>query len=130
MLDGDELPSAVDASQQYRDLSVPQFWDGDQKLGKELGRSLGAPEWIAWDIYLFYPPGAEWTDHGLPLPESALVQAGGVVVGTIGTLPPAPDQSQLPDRMRGRADVVGEQSNLEALLLQVANGFAKRHPRS
>ena len=130
MLDGDELPAAQKASAQFGDVRAPQFWDGEQKLGKEVARSLGAPEWTAWDIYLFYPPGAEWTDQGLPPPEAALAQAGGVVVGAKGTLPPLPDQSRLPKRLRDRADVVGEQSNLDALLAKVAADVAKRHPRS
>ena len=47
MLDGDELPEAIKASEQFRDLGVPQFWDGDQKLGHEVSRSLGAPDWTA-----------------------------------------------------------------------------------
>lgn len=130
MLDSDELPAALDQSAKFRDLPFPQFWDGEQKLGKEVARSVGAPEWTAWDIYLFYPPGAEWTDQGLPPPEAALAQAGGVVVGTPGSLPPAADQSHLPKRMRDHAIVVGEQPNLEALLAKVAEDFAKRHPSS
>lgn len=130
MLDGDELPAAIEASAKFRDLPFPQFWDGEQKLGKEVARSVGAPEWTAWDIYLFYPPGAEWTDQGLPPPEVALVQAGGAVVGTKGALPALADQSRLPKRLRDRAEVVGEQSNLEALLAKVAEDFVKRHPRS
>ncbi len=125
MLDADELPAAVEASHRFRYLPVPQFWDGSQNLGKEVGRSVGADGWIAWDVYLFYPPGAEWTDAGLPAPAAALAQAGGVVVGTKGTLPPAGDQTRLVERMRGHADVVGEQSNLDALLAQVAGSFAK-----
>jgi hypothetical protein len=128
MLDGDELPGAVEASARFHGRPVPQFWDGAKKLGHEVGRSIGAPEWTAWDVYLFYPPGAEWTEDGLPPPAVALAQAGGVVVGTRGTLPPAGDQSRVPKRMIGRVDVVGEQSNLEALLRQVAEPFARRYP--
>ena len=128
MLDGDELPAAVEASVRFHGRPVPQFWDGAKKLGQEVGRSIGAPEWTAWDVYLFYPPGAEWTEDGLPPPAAALAQAGGVVVGTRGTLPPAGDQSRVPKRMLGRVDVVGEQSNLEDLLRQVAEPFARRYP--
>jgi hypothetical protein len=127
MFDGDELAAADEASSRFRDAAVPQFWDGAKKLGKEVGRSVGADGWTAWDIYLFYPPGAEWTDAGLPAPEAALVQAGGVVVGTKGTLPPAGDQSRLLKRLQGKADVVGEQPDLEALLTRVAEPFAKRY---
>ena len=130
MLDGDEQPSAVKASEAFRDRAIPQFWDGDKKLGHEVARSLGAEGWTAWDIYLFYPPGAEWTDKGMPAPEAALAQAGGVVIGTKGLLP-AGDASRLPKRLRerlgDRIDVVGEQSDLEVLLSRVAVPFAKRY---
>jgi len=127
MLDGDDPSGAAEASKRFRDLATPQFWDGDEKLGQEVGRSIGAAGWTAWDIYLFYPPGAEWSDAGLPAPEAALAQAGGVVVGTNGTLPPLGDQSRLPKRMNGHAVVVGEQSNLDALLTQVGEQFARRY---
>jgi hypothetical protein len=125
MLDGDELPAAIEASARFRDVGVPQFWDGAHALGREVARSLGAPGWTAWDIYLFYPPGAEWTDRGLPPPEAALAQAGGVVVGTPGSLPPAADQSRLPAKLRGRAIVVGEQADLDALLAKVARTYLR-----
>jgi hypothetical protein len=82
MLDADELPSALTASAAFRDVAVPQFWDGGKLLGNEVARSLGAGGWTAWDIYLFYPPGAEWTDAGIPAPEATLAQAGGVLVGS------------------------------------------------
>jgi hypothetical protein len=128
MLVGDDLPSAKDASEQILGPSTPQFWDGGQRLGKKVAASLGAPGWTAWDIYLFYPPGAEWTANGLPKPEAALIQSNGVVLGLQGTLPPVADQSSLPERLHDCAVVVGEQSDLEGLLAEVTNVFVKRHP--
>jgi hypothetical protein len=118
MLAGDDRGAADEASAALASPAVPQFWDGDGKLGVEVGRSLGVDGWVAWDIYLFYPAGARWDDH-LPAPSVALAQAGGVVVGTKGALPPAGDQERLPARMRGRADVVGEQTELAALLARI-----------
>jgi hypothetical protein len=129
MLDDDELPAAIEAGARFRDRPVRQFWDGTKKLGHEVGRSIGAPDWTAWDVYLFYPPGAVWDDHGLPAPYAALAQAGGVVVGTKGTLPAVGDQSRVPKSMSGRADAVGDMANLEALLTQVAEPFARRYPQ-
>lgn len=128
MLDNDERPAAQDASATL--AAVPQFWDGEKLLGKEVARSLGVPEQTAWDIYLFYPPGAEWTDAGMPLPEAALAQAGGVVVGMKGTLPPLADQSRLPHKLQGRAEVVGDPSNLETLIAKVAEAFSARYKHS
>ena len=80
ILPGDDTSAAVEQSQQFRDVAALQFWDGGQKLGREVARSLAVSDWVAWDIYLFYPPGVEW-QGGLPPPEAVLVQANGVVVG-------------------------------------------------
>ena len=121
-------PAAVTASERFRDVGVPQFWDGQKKLGKEVARSIGAPDWTAWDIYLIYGPSTEWTDQGFPAPEAALAQVKGVVVGTNGTLTPAGDQARVPSSMRGRVDLVGEQADLETLLSKVAEPFATRYP--
>ena len=127
MREGDGPSFAVEASASFRNRPVAQFWDASGKLGREVGRSVGMPNWTAWDVYLFYPVGAEWTDRGLPPPEAALAQAGGVIVGTKGALPPVGDQARVPNRMQGRVDVVGEQADLESLLARVAEPFAKRH---
>jgi hypothetical protein len=129
MLDNDELPSADTASAAFRDHPIPQFWDGEQKYGNEIGRSLGAEGWIAWDIYLFYPPGVEWTDRGMPKPEAALAQAGGVVIGTKGTLPAVELDGHIPKRLRAGVDVVGPQDDIEGLIARVATPFAQRYTR-
>ena len=121
MLDGDELPAAREASARFADRDVSQYWDGAQLLGKHVARGLGAPDWTAWDIYLFYPPGARWGDAGPPAPAAALAQVAGVVVGAPGTLPAVGDQARLPEKLRGRAVIVGEQPDLPGLLARVAD---------
>lgn len=123
MLDSDERPAAARASEMFEPAGVPQLWDGAQRLGKEVGRSVGAAPWIAWDIYLFYDEGAEWTAAGLPRPAAVLGQAGGKVVAGIGTLPPRGDQSALPEWLKGRAVVVGAHADLPRLLAEVAGRF-------
>lgn len=124
MLDSDNREAAEEMTRTYADKPIPQFWDGEQLLGKEVNRSLGTPtERAAWDIYLFYPPDAEWTDQGLPPPAKVIAQSMSVVIGARGTLPPKGDQSRLPEWAQGRADVVGEQSELGALLTQIAVPF-------
>jgi hypothetical protein len=128
MLDGDERSAVDGAAAIFAGTAAPQFWDGAQLFGKAVGRSLGAADWPAWDVYLFYPPGARWDAQGPPAPEAALAQAGGVVVGSPGSLPPAADQSRLLDALRGHAIVVGEQADLAALFTRVADGFAARYP--
>ena len=123
MLDSDERPAAVEVSAMFRAARVPQLWDGARRLGAEVGRSVGAPGWTAWDIYLFYDPGAEWTDAGMPPPSAWLAQAGGVLVAGIGTLPAVGDQAALPERLEGHAVVAGQHGDLQRLLAEVAGRF-------
>jgi hypothetical protein len=129
MLDSDERPAAVRSGAMFRGAGVAQFWDGGQLLGKEVARSVGASPWVAWDVYLFYGPGAEWTGAGLPPPAAALAQAGGErgggVVAMRGTLPARGDQSTLPRFLEGKAVVAGGYAELPELLASVAGRFAR-----
>jgi hypothetical protein len=120
MLDSDDRASADAMSAMFADAAVPQFWDGKQLLGVEVSRSFGTTDRVAWDIYLFYPPGAEWTDAGLPRAEKTLIQARRSVVAMKGTLPPRGDQSNVPPWGEGVVDIVGTPSELAALLTQLA----------
>jgi hypothetical protein len=124
MLDRDEGSEVPHASTNVR-LS-PQYFDGEKLVGIGLAQQLG---WTTpvWDTFMFYPPGARWTDRGLPAPERAIAQQGGVVVGMLDTLPAVPDQSRLLPELRGKAVVVGEQSDFAALLRRVAEPFAARY---
>ena len=131
MVESDDRDAAVQMTSTYADKPIPQFWDGDRLLGFEVSRSLGIEmERAAWDIYLFYPPDAEWTDAGLPPPEKVIAQSMGVVIGVKGTLPPKGDQSRTPKWAEGRVDVVGEQSELASLLTAIVVPFIERYPRS
>ena len=49
--------------------SVRQFHDPGKQAGRVIAQSLGAQDKMAWDIYLFYPTGVEWT-AGPPPPAS------------------------------------------------------------
>ena len=131
MLDSDNRPAAEEMTSTYADKPIPQFWDGERLLGKEVSRSLGVdPTHASWDIYLFYPPDAEWTDAGLPPPEKVIVQAMGVVIGAKGSLPPKGDQTRVPKWAEGRADVVGEQSELGDLLSAIVVPFVETYRAS
>lgn len=129
MMDSDEVEAAQRTATRIFPGVARQFWDGERKLGFEISKTLGVPDQPAWDIYLFYPPGVEWTEAVMPLPEKVLVQAGGVVVGAMGTLPPSADQSKLLPELAGKAEVVGAQKDIVALLSQVAVPFAEAHAR-
>jgi hypothetical protein len=122
MLPSDDRAAADAMASVYAGTPIPQFWDGDTLLGAEVSRSLGIdPAHISWDIYLFYPPDAEWTDAGLPAPAKVIAQAANAVIGAPGTLPPRGDQSRVPSWVQGRAIVVGEQRELGALLGQLVD---------
>jgi hypothetical protein len=63
----------------------------------------------------------------LPMPEMAIGQTDGIVIGMNDTLPPSPDQSRLVHEWAGKAVVVGEQRDFEAILRRVADAFMARH---
>ncbi len=50
-----------------RDPRVRHFHDPNRRAGRAVAESLGGYGKIAWDIYLFYAPGGEWSDT-LPVP--------------------------------------------------------------
>lgn len=126
MLDKDEASEVPYASSHV--AVSPQYFDGEKRVGDGLARSFRTADPV-WDAFLFYPPGARWGEHGLPMPEAAIVQTNAVVVGTPGTLPAVADQSKLPPDFAGRAAVIGEQSNIEGILKQVSEAFVARHRR-
>jgi hypothetical protein len=53
MMDSDVLEAA----------RVANFFDPEQISGKAVAGSLGNPDEVAWDMYLFYKPGALWQDE-------------------------------------------------------------------
>ena len=99
----------------------PQYFDGEKRLGAELAQAIGVADPL-WDAFFFYPPNAPLAGF-----DSAIVQTNAVVVGTPNSLPAQPDQSKLPVELRGKAVVIGEQDNIEAILQQAAESFVSRH---
>lgn len=130
MLDSDDRAAAEKMSAIYADVAVPQFWDGEKRFGREVSKSFGMTDRAAWDIYLFYPPGAEWTDAGLPPAEKAIAQARGGVIGIKGTLPPKGDQVNVPEWGKGLVDVVGQPEELAALLSEIALPYVALYGRA
>ncbi len=60
------LKAAQQASLIFDDPRVHQFFDPNQRVGKAVAQGLLSAN-IAWDIYLFYNKGIEWT-HQPPKP--------------------------------------------------------------
>lgn len=125
ILESDARAAAIESSEMFRGIDVPQFWDGEQRLGREIARGLEVDGWVAWDIYLFYAPGAVWTDAGPPRPQAVLAQAPGGVVAAKGLLPAKGEASELPPGLRDRVDVVGTPAELPELLSEVAAKFGR-----
>jgi hypothetical protein len=126
MLDADEASEVPSVATNI--AITPQYFDGEKRLGHQLAKAMDVDQPI-WDSFFFYAPGATWTETGLPLPEVGIAQDNGVVIGTPGSLPPLPDQSRLGPGLKGKAIVIGEQENFEAILEQIARAFAARHRR-
>ena len=60
--ESDTIEAARRAVGKFRDARVKQFFDPRQRAGKAIAEQLGYEGRIVWDIYLFYPPGAEWQE--------------------------------------------------------------------
>ncbi len=61
MLAHDSGITAEKSASAFSDSQIRQFYDPDQQCGKAIAKSIGWQGKIAWDIYLFYAPGCEWT---------------------------------------------------------------------
>ncbi len=62
ILDDDTFDAAVTSVKLLNDDRIRHFYDGNKAVGKTIADSVGWEGNVAWDIYLFYAPGAEWTD--------------------------------------------------------------------
>ena len=60
-LSGDSALTAQKKAAMFTDPRVAQFYDPKQSSGKTIANGLGWTGKVAWDIYLFYKSGAEWT---------------------------------------------------------------------
>ena len=59
MLAADERPDVADL---LVDRRATHYWDGEKKLGRDVGRIIGQDGSTAWDIFLVYGPDATWGD--------------------------------------------------------------------
>ena len=61
-LSGDSEETAKEAAEMFTDHRAVNFYDPNKISGKAIANGLGGTGNVAWDIYLFYRPGDEWTD--------------------------------------------------------------------
>jgi hypothetical protein len=61
MLSADNPSAAEEASSIFEPFPhVHQYHDPHRHVGKAVAASIGAPDHIAWDMYLLYPPDNQW----------------------------------------------------------------------
>lgn len=66
MMSGDTDEAALKATRKFHDERVKQFFDPQRMAGQVFAESLGHSGKVTWDMYLFYPPKADW--RALPPP--------------------------------------------------------------
>jgi hypothetical protein len=76
MMPADNAAAALVASRMFGD-QVVQFFDDARHAGRAIATSIGAPDEIAWDMYLTYAPDADWL-AGAPAPVAFAHQLPGV----------------------------------------------------
>lgn len=64
----DNLRGARKATTILPDPRVDHYWIGGHEMGEAFRPALGLKEELAWDVYLVYPPGVEWTGARPPKP--------------------------------------------------------------
>ena len=64
----DDLRGARKATTILPDARVRHYWIDGQDVGELFQPALGLKETVAWDVYLVYPPGVEWSANAPPKP--------------------------------------------------------------
>ena len=62
MLSGDSEETAQKSAGIIDDQHVRHFYDPNKWSGEAIAETIRWEEKVAWDIYLFYKPDAEWLD--------------------------------------------------------------------
>lgn len=68
MLTEDDRRAAAGASRRIAERRAATFHDPVRRAGRSLARTIGWRHHVAWDCYLFYPPGARWSGPRMPRP--------------------------------------------------------------
>ncbi len=66
-MEQDSEEQAEASSSSLQDPRVAHWWDPDRQLGRLYTKALGLGK-MAWDVYLLYAPGVEWTGELPPQP--------------------------------------------------------------
>lgn len=64
----DNLRGARKATTILPDSRVRHYWAEGQEVGEMFKPALGLKDEVAWDVYLVYPAGVEWSAQSPPKP--------------------------------------------------------------
>ena len=67
MIPSDSEETASTQAKTFDDPRVVQHWDGDRVIAKLMAKTLDLKR-DAWDVYLLYAPGVQWTGDQPPAP--------------------------------------------------------------
>ena len=67
MLSEDRVADVEALAREMTDPRIQWFHDPKRRAGQSIATSLGNPDKVAWDVYLFFDAHAEWKDHP-PMP--------------------------------------------------------------
>ncbi len=62
ILKEDTIDAAIPSVKFLSDRRIQHFYDNKKMIGKAIADSVGWTGRVAWDIYLFYEPFAEWKE--------------------------------------------------------------------
>lgn len=74
---GAKVQNVADGMALVTDKRARQYWDPEELLGGDYQRILPTPG-PAWDVYLLYPRGVQWTAAAPAKPAFWMHQLGGV----------------------------------------------------
>ena len=63
MLSEDRVADVEALAREMTDPRIQWFHDPKRRAGQSIATSLGNPDKVAWDVYLFFDAHAEWKDH-------------------------------------------------------------------
>jgi copper chaperone CopZ len=67
MLETDDKDNAFKAASMFKDPSIIQYFDADNKFGDMVAKRLNPKGEKAWDIYMFYDKDTQW-NNSIPRP--------------------------------------------------------------
>lgn len=77
ILGSDREDAARRATALVPDRRARHYWTNELGVGEAFQNAVPLVDESAWDVYLLYSPGTEWTEAGAPPPSYYMHQLGG-----------------------------------------------------